>query len=75
MSAEMKGLVGPRLPWWRVSMVWLVLGGPATVVLAGIATLVLAMRGADPVVGAAPTRYAEQPAIAARNHAATAAQR
>lgn len=43
-------------PWWRIGMVWLVLGGPATVVVAGIVTAVIAYHGADPVVqdGAAP---------------------
>ena len=28
----------PPPPWWQVGMVWLVLGGPATVVVAGIVT-------------------------------------
>lgn len=42
--------VRPVLPWWRVPMVWLVLSGPAIVVVAGIATAVIAVRGADPVV-------------------------
>lgn len=37
-------------PWWRVGMVWLVLGGPAVVVVAGITTAVIAYRGADPVI-------------------------
>jgi uncharacterized protein len=73
MNAGMESLVGPDLPWWRVPMVWLVISGPAAVVLAGITTLVIAARGADPVVSAGPARYAEQPAVAARNHAATAA--
>lgn len=69
-------------PWWRVGMVWLVLGGPALVVVASLATVVLAYRGADPVlvetasareVPVRPT--AETPALTARNHAATAAGR
>lgn len=54
-------------PWWRYGMVWLVIGGPAVVVVAGIVTAVIAIRGADPVLD---TR-AEQPAVQARNHAAT----
>lgn len=37
-------------PWYRIGMVWLVLGGPAVVVVAGIVTAVIAYRGADPVV-------------------------
>lgn len=47
----MKSLdIRPVMPWWRVPAVWLVVGGPATVVVAGIATAVIAVRGADPVV-------------------------
>lgn len=42
--------IRPVLPWWRVRMVWLVIGGPAAVVVAGIATAVIAVRGADVVV-------------------------
>ena len=37
-------------PWWRHGHVWLVISGPAIVVVAGIATLVIAARGADPLV-------------------------
>jgi hypothetical protein len=40
----------PAAPWWRFGIVWLVLGGPAVVVVAAIATAVIAYRGADPVV-------------------------
>jgi hypothetical protein len=42
-----------KTPWYRIGMVWLVLGGPATVVVAGIVTAVIAYRGADPVVTSA----------------------
>lgn len=38
---------GPRLPWWRIRMVWLVIGGPAAVVVAGVATIVLAVHEHD----------------------------
>lgn len=58
-------------PWWRHGMVWLVIGGPALVVVASFATLALAIAYPDPVLttsrGAADT-----PAVQARNHAATA---
>jgi hypothetical protein len=71
----------PTLPWWRVKMVWLVLGGPAAVVLAGIVTAVIAWRGADPVVSTpavAQVRDAktlsDAPALQARNHTAAVAQ-
>ena len=69
-------------PWWRVGMVWLVLSGPAVVVVAGIVTAVIAYRGADevlvrpPSASEAPVRPgADTPAVSARNHAATAAPR
>lgn len=42
----------PTLPWWRVPTAWLVMGGPAAVVVAGIVTAVIAVRGADPEVAA-----------------------
>lgn len=70
-------------PWWQYGHVWLVLSGPAVVVVAGIATAVIAIQGADPVVDAnyyqTGIRINEQlraskslaPAGAARNHAAT----
>jgi len=71
----------PSTPWWRVGMVWLVIGGPLAVVVAGIATVVIAVRGADPVLdtsarsgrASVTTPDATTPALQARNHAATAA--
>jgi len=66
------------MPWWRVKMVWLVIAGPAVVVLAGIVTAVIAWRGADPVVSTPQVAQARDanalssaPALQARNHAAT----
>jgi hypothetical protein len=47
---------------------WLVLGGPATVVVAGIATAAIALHQPDPVI---KTDAAKPPAVQARNHAAT----
>ncbi len=66
-------------PWWRYGIVWLVVGGPAAVVVAGLVTAVIAYRNADEVlVDAATVQSAvrpsgETPAMLARNHAATAA--
>ncbi|WP_119156661.1 FixH family protein [Caldimonas tepidiphila] len=37
-------------PWWREPMMWLVLGGPSLVIVAGVATTVIAIRQPDPVV-------------------------
>ena len=71
-------------PWWKFGHVWMVLAGPAVVVVAGFVTLYLAIRTPDPVVSedyyrqgieinktldADPNSLA--PAIQARNHAAT----
>jgi uncharacterized protein len=70
-----------KLPWWRYKMLWLVVGGPAIVVVASITTAVIAARGADPVLehGEASTQQrasaqdeqALTPALQARNHVAT----
>ena len=63
---------GPVSPWWRHGMVWMVLGGPAAVVLASVATLLIALSHPDPVLSVrATTADAQQPAVQARNHAAT----
>jgi hypothetical protein len=73
------------LPWWRHGHVWLVIAGPALVVVAGVVTAVIAVRGADPVVESDYYRRgmhineelararALQPAQQGRNHAATPA--
>jgi len=64
------------LPWWRVPIVWLVIGGPAAVVLAGLFTAVLAVRGADRPLPTTPSVTAETmtPATQARNHAGAPAR-
>jgi hypothetical protein len=55
-------------------MVWLVISGPLIVVIAGLATAVIAIRGADPIVSAAGADQPQaRPAVQARNHAATPA--
>lgn len=63
-----------KKPWWREPMVWLVVTGPAVVVVAGIVTAVIAVRGADEVITTQQTANpdANTPAVQARNHAATA---
>ena len=69
-------------PWWRFGIVWLVIGGPAAIVVAGIAMVAVAYRGADPPVPVAVSPAMPQlratatptaPALQARNHAATPA--
>ena len=74
----------PPPPWWKFGYVWLVIAGPALVVVASFITLYLAVVGQDPVVdqdyyrkgieinktlGDNPASLA--PAKEARNHAAT----
>ncbi len=48
-------------------MVWLVISGPAVVVVAGFATLAIAIAYPDPVL----STVTATPAVQARNHAAT----
>ncbi|WP_332827438.1 FixH family protein [Ramlibacter sp.] len=71
-------------PWWRFPFVWLVIAGPAAVVVAGFVTAFIAVSGADPVVATdyyrrgmeinktlAAGSKASLPAMQGRNHAAT----
>jgi hypothetical protein len=62
---------GPVSPWWRHGMVWLVLGGPAVVVVASVATLLIALTHPDPVLQVRAPQPAQEPAVQGRNHAAT----
>ena len=39
-----------NLPWWKFGYVWLVLAGPALVVVASCVTFYLAVTRLDPVV-------------------------
>ena len=71
-------------PWWTFGHVWLVIAGPAIVVVAGFITLWLAIRSPDPVVTSEEYRRGVEvnktpagdapglaPAVQARNHAQT----
>lgn len=75
-------------PAWREPMVWLVVGGPATVVVASFLTLALAIRHPDPPLDLHPSaqqaadevepadmraKSGDVPALIGRNHAATGA--
>lgn len=69
--------------WWRYGYVWLLIAGPAAVILASIATVYLAMRSPDPAIDdyyrkgmeinktLAAEANALAPAMKARNHAQT----
>jgi uncharacterized protein len=62
------------LPWWRVRLMWFVVGGPLAVVVASFTTLALAILHPDPVLVAAPgSTPSQRPAVEMRNHAATTA--
>ena len=59
-------------PWYRVAMVWVVIGGPVAVVVASIATCVIAFRMGDPpLFQHVPAAESAAPAMHARNHAAS----
>jgi uncharacterized protein len=72
-------------PWWQWGHVWLLIAGPAAVVVAGVVTTVIAVRGQDPVVAQDYYRRGMEinktlardkallPAHQGRNHAATPA--
>jgi hypothetical protein len=63
-------------PWWRIGMVWLVLGGPLAVVVAGLVTAAIAVDGAEEVLtrpkpASSSAEAPQLPAMQGRNHAAT----
>jgi hypothetical protein len=70
-------------PWWKHGHVWLLIAGPATVVVASLLTAWIAIVKADPVIeedyyrrGIEINKQLAQeramlPAIQGRNHAAT----
>lgn len=70
-------------PWWKYGHVWLVIAGPAIVVVAALVTAWIAMRNPDPVLAEDYWRRgleinktqagnrALAPALQGRNHAAT----
>ena len=65
---------GKPISHWRIPALWFVIGGPAVVVAAALATAVIAFRGGDVPLPTGPGAQAETmaPAAQARNHAATA---
>jgi uncharacterized protein len=76
-----KNLQKTSRPWWSFGHVWLLISGPAIVVVAGFFTYYLAVHSPDPVL---PTHVSSQtagqgsdisqaPAVQARNHAAAGA--
>jgi len=58
------------MPWWKYPLMWLVLGLPASVVVAGLCTAWIALHSPDTVLDA-PRQRTLAPAQAGRNHAMT----
>lgn len=71
-------------PWWKYGYVWLVISGPAAVVVAALVTAWIAASSPDPVLArdyyrrppeqvrqSAAADRASMPALQGRNHAAT----
>ena len=72
MNSPVEPAAGTSPAWWRLPIVWMVIGGPALVVVASFVTLALAILNPDPVLTLPAARSAaEQPAVQGRNHAAT----
>ena len=79
------GAAPPSPPWWKFGYVWLVIAGPLAVVIAGFATLAIAVLVPDPVLAedyyqrgldinkTLARERAQLPAMQGRNHAATPA--
>lgn len=68
--------IQPCVPWWRVGVMWLVVGGLGAVVVASFALLATAMRHADvvlphPAVSTQGAKTPDSPAMQSRNHSAT----
>jgi hypothetical protein len=59
-------------PWWRERFMWMVVGGPLAVVVAGFVTLALAILNPDPIITTtAKPGQPDAPAMQARNHSAS----
>ena len=50
IATHRQAIVEDTLPWWRYGYVWLLISGPAVVVVAGFITLWIAASQPDPVV-------------------------
>jgi hypothetical protein len=81
----MKQQTSDTKPWWQYGHVWLIISGPAVVIVAGFVTLVIAIRVPDPVLAedyyrrgldinktlAAEKAMQLAPAMQSRNHVVT----
>ncbi|HET8871587.1 MAG TPA: nitrogen fixation protein FixH [Aquabacterium sp.] len=69
------GVTGQQVnpPWYRLPIVWMVIGGPAAVVVASLFTVGLAVKHVDPVLEVSKSQNEPSsltPAIQGRNQAA-----
>ncbi len=77
-----------KAKWWKSGYAWLVFCGPAIVVVASLTTVYIAVNGQDPVLAheensefhtskplTTDEKNALEPAVLARNHAATGVNR
>ncbi|WP_286745446.1 nitrogen fixation protein FixH [Aquabacterium sp. UBA2148] len=74
MSAPDKLKANSNPPWWKLPIVWLVIAGPAIVVVASLVTAGIAIKHVDPVLDTSKGHVkstVEEPAMRARNHAAS----
>ncbi len=64
-------------PWWKFGYVWLIIAGPALVIVAGFITLYLAITSPNEMVtderlnASSSNSSSMAPAVQGRNHAAT----
>lgn len=86
--AQKLSLAPDSRPWWKFGFVWMVVGGPAAVVVAGVLTFWIAATHPDPVIDPDYYRHGSEinkalaekpdlrlaPALTGRNHAATPAE-
>jgi hypothetical protein len=91
-SESQKNIDQMNSAWWHYGHAWLLFGGPVAVVIACMITIVIAVKGQDPVIDQEYYRHgieinqtleavekektiekmnALEPAMLARNHAAT----
>lgn len=82
--STVRAVVNDTQPWWKYGFVWLVISGPAVVVIAGFYTLWLAISSPNQVLTDDSDRRSPEiiqksenkekfltPALKGRNHAAT----
>ncbi|AGU49827.1 FixH domain-containing protein [Variovorax paradoxus B4] len=85
MNATTNELPAQEDPWWRHPLLWMVIAGPALVVVASFVTFWYAWSSPDPLVSEDYYRRGVEinrtladkklmPAVTGRNHAATPAE-